>query len=198
MDKSSDLTYSFEQKEKLARRIQKLKKEKHFCDIQDIITRHNPEINITTNPSGHFMYFQNLRTETYFVIEKYFKKVTMGQFLSESSDTYSTQNTHSETKRDALSESKKYSSEEEHFSSNPKLKYSNREKNLIKRKNYDKQINGDTQSSYYSSTGDTVLQDSDCHVDSTNSNTNITNNTVNAIATITADADKLTEKIFVK
>ncbi|AYV76689.1 MAG: hypothetical protein Terrestrivirus11_30 [Terrestrivirus sp.] len=202
MDKSSELTYSFEQKEKLARRIQKLKKEKHFCDIQDIITKHNPEINITTNPSGHFMYFQNLRTETYFAIEKYIKKVTMGQFLSESSDAYSTQNTHSETKKDTLSESKKYSSEEEHFSSNPKLKYSNREKNLIKRKNYDKQINGDNQSSYYSSAGDTVLQDSDCHIDGTNSNTNvttiITNNTVTAIATITADADKLTEKIFVK
>src|SRR5437660_892093 len=103
MDKISELTYSFEQKEKLARRIQKLKKEKHFIDIQDIIMKHNPDINITTNPSGHFMYFQNLRVETYFAIEKYIKKVTMGQFLSESSETYSTQNSHSESRKDTLS-----------------------------------------------------------------------------------------------
>lgn len=58
----SDLTdYSFEQKERLARRIQKLKKRRYLSDIESIIIKHNPNLDITTNPSGKFMYFQDLK-----------------------------------------------------------------------------------------------------------------------------------------
>jgi hypothetical protein len=240
---NSESTYSFEQKEKLARRIQKLKKEKHFFDIQDIITKHNPDINITTNPSGHFMYFQNLRFETYYAIEKYIKKVTMGQFLSETSETYSTQNTQSDSRKTYLSDSvsetpknkdsliddiKKYSSEDEPFSTNPKLKYSNREKNLIKRKNYDKQINGSLcdnislesnvsilsdNTEKITTNNDNILQDSDCYKtlsveinkdesDSANNNLNILPQIRQYCTDSSTSVDitdiKQTEKIFVK
>ena len=129
--------YSFEQKEKLARRIQKLKKEKHFADIRDIIIKYNPDINITTNPSGHFMYFQNLRNDTYFAIEKYIKKVSVIKYVSESNDTFNTENSQND---DKIVSSLSNMSEDEQFSDNPRLKYSNREKNLIKRKNYDELI----------------------------------------------------------
>lgn len=130
--------YSFEQKEKLARKIQKLKKEKHFMDITDIITKYNPDINITTNPSGHFMYFQNLKHETYHAIEKYIKKVSVVKYVSENSENFNTQNSHINVISSFNSESN--ISEDEQYTDNPKLRYSNREKNLIKRKNYDELI----------------------------------------------------------
>lgn len=162
-----EITYSFDQKEKLARKIQKLKKDKYFIDVFDIILKYNPDINITTNPSGHFMYFQNLKTETYQAIEKYIKKITMGQLISDSNGS---------TSNKLLSESIKQSSDDETISYNPKLKYSNREKNLMKRKIYDKQLNSEVPTSYYTTssyssantTTDNILQDSD------NVNLNIT------------------------
>ena len=121
--------YSFEQKERLARRIQKLKKQKYVSAIEDIITKHNPQLDITTNPSGKFMYFQDLRKETYHALEKYVRKILKLRTLSETSDNqYS-------------SEIIKYSEDDDPFSNNSKLKYSNKERNLIKRKIYDKQVN---------------------------------------------------------
>ena len=144
--------YSFEQKEKLAKKIQKLKKEKNFMDIMDIISKYNPDINITTNPSGQFMYFQNLKAETYYVIEKYIKKVSVVRYVSENSETFNTQNSHINSIISAISENSENSeitensenrttlSDEEKFSDNPRLKYSNKERNLIKRKNYDELI----------------------------------------------------------
>ena len=137
-----EFEYSFEQKEKLAKQIQRLKKKQHFIDIQNIITKYNPDINITTNQSGHFMYFQNLKTDTYIAIDKYIKKITIKRFLSENSDNTETQNMNSNNEKN-LDDIKKYSSEIEPFTDNHRLKYSNREKNLIKRKNYDDQICGE-------------------------------------------------------
>lgn len=135
-----EIEYSFEQKEKLVEQIQKLKKEQHFIDILEIITKHNPDINITENQNKKLMYFQNLKPITYIEIEKYIKKTTIKRFLSKSSDNTDTQNTHinSENLQDDM---KKSSTDNEPFSDNPRLKYSNKEKNLIKRKKYDEQIN---------------------------------------------------------
>jgi len=137
--KNEQAEYSFEQKERLARRIQKLKKPQYYMEIENIITKHNPELNITSNPSGKFMYFQNLKKETYYALEKYVRKILKLRTLSETSENiqYSP-------------ELVKYSEEDDPYSSNatnfgnPKLRYSNKEKNLIKRKEYDKQIS-DTQ-----------------------------------------------------
>lgn len=128
----SDLTdYSFEQKERLARRIQKLKKRRYLSDIESIIIKHNPNLDITTNPSGKFMYFQDLKKETYYALDKYVRKILKFRTLSETSENtqYS-------------SELTKYSEgDDDPFSNNPKLRYSNKERNLIKRKLYDKHVN---------------------------------------------------------
>lgn len=124
-----DEDYSFEQKERLARRIQKLKKPKYYAEIERIITEYNPELDITTNPSGKFMYFQNLRQETYHVLDEYVHKIIRQRELSETSEgtKYS-------------SEVAKYSEDEDPFSRNSRLRYSNKERNLIKRKIYDRSI----------------------------------------------------------
>lgn len=114
--------FTFEQKEKLARKIQKLKNGKYYCDVHNIIKNHNPNINITTNSSGHYMYFHNLSAITYNELDKYINNVSKKKekMLNEATiDSYNIINT-----------------ENEQFSGNPRLRYSNQEKNLIKRKNY--------------------------------------------------------------
>ena len=121
--------YTFEQKERLARRIQKLKKQKYLIDIENIITKYNPNLDITTNPHGKFMYFQDLKKETYYKLEKYVQKILKLKTLSETSDNQYN------------SDLSKYSEDDDQFTNNPKLRYSNKERNLIKRKLYDKQIN---------------------------------------------------------
>ena len=128
---SSELPdYSFEQKERLARRIQKLKKQKYLTDIESIIIKHNDDLDITTNPHGKFMYFQDLKKETYYALEKYVRKILKLKTISETSDN-----------AQYTSEIIKYSEDDDPFSNNPKLRYSNKERNLIKRKIYDRQIN---------------------------------------------------------
>lgn len=120
--------YSFEQKERLARRIQKLRKHKYLNDIQNIITKYNQDLDITSNPSGKFMYFQNLKKETYYVLDKYVQKILRLKALSETNDAaqYS-------------SEITRYS-EDDVFVNDPAVRYSNTERNIIKRKIYDRQI----------------------------------------------------------
>lgn len=124
--------YSFEQKERLARRIQKLRKQMYISDIESIIIKYNPDLDITTNPHGKFMYFQDLKKETYYKLERYVRKILKIKTLSETSEN-----------PQHISEIIKYSEDDEPFSNNPKLRYSNKERNLIKRKIYDKQINGE-------------------------------------------------------
>lgn len=136
--------YSFEQKERLARRIQKIRKQKYLYDIEDIILKHNPDLDVTTNPSGKFMYFQDLSKETYYALDKYIRKLLKLQTLSESENTqYS-------------SEITRYSEDEDPFSNNLRLRYSNKEKNLIKRKIYDDQINNQTSENINSTDNDNI------------------------------------------
>ncbi|AYV83574.1 MAG: hypothetical protein Hyperionvirus8_58 [Hyperionvirus sp.] len=128
--------FSFEQKERLARRIQKLKKPKYYLEIEKIITDNNPQLDITENPSGKFMYFQNLTSETYVALEKYVRKILKVRVASLSEDggvlKLSSPALSSENAEDPfLSNS----------TGNGKLKYSNKERNLIKRKMYDEEIN---------------------------------------------------------
>lgn len=132
--------YTFEQKERLARRIQKLKKQKYLSDIENIIIKYNPDIDITTNPHGKFMYFQDLKKETYYKLEKYVQRILKLKTLSETSDN-----------TQYMSDIIKYSEEDDPFSNNPKLRYSNKERNLIKRKIYDKQINEGSDSEHETS-----------------------------------------------
>ena len=58
-------------KERLAKRISKLKKRKYFDDIIMIIKKHNPKIEITSNNNGCYLYFHNLVESTYQELENY-------------------------------------------------------------------------------------------------------------------------------
>jgi len=118
--------YTHEKKEKLVEKINQMKQKKDFIKILEIIKKRE---NKPTKEIGNttLMFFHDLKDETYNEINKYIKKVNK----LNKKDTDSNEQ-----------EYKPYSSDE--FNStghiSPNLKYSNREKNLIKRTRYDKNL----------------------------------------------------------
>ena len=122
----NDKSYTFEDLAKLKNDIEKIKNKKFLTEIKNIIVSLNPDISITRNENGLYMHFHNLTPETYHSIKTYIKKYknnnTINKIESDSSDCFT------------------YSTVEYPFEGNSKLKYSNKEKNLIKRKQYDKEL----------------------------------------------------------
>lgn len=108
-------TYTSEQKKQLAKRIESVKKSEDLAEIYKIIKRDNPVC--IENANGSFMHFHKLRDETYNNLENYLNtiKKTPVQTLSMEYTPYSNED-----------ESNEYS--------DSKLRFSNKEKNLIKRK----------------------------------------------------------------
>jgi len=117
-------SYSYDKKKRLADKIAKLKKKEDMIHILEIIYENNK--NITENQNGLFLLFDKLDDNTYLKIENYLKGVSK-----------KTTSDGPEKK-----EYKSYFSDDfsEQSSLNPKLKYSNKEKNLIKRNRYDNYI----------------------------------------------------------
>ena len=88
------------------------------------------------NNNGVFMFFHKLKNETYIKIDDELKKISASKKSNTESDN---------------SENRKYTPyAADEFPSqkgiSPKLKFSNREKSLIKRRRYDKNINKDVES----------------------------------------------------
>ena len=118
--------YSKDNKERLVTKINKLGKKEHFVSVFNIIQKHEQkpvkEIGNTTT-----MFFHDLKDDTYREIDKFLKLVSKKKTTTET-----TENT----------EYKPYSQDEYPLQKNisPKLKYSNKEKNLIKRRQYDENL----------------------------------------------------------
>jgi len=131
--------YTHNDKKRLADKISTIKKKEYLFRILNII---KDETNsITSNNNGLFMYFHNLSDITYDkisdIIEEYDSEydcldkeykifVTKASYKPYSTDDLPSQTTMS-----------------------PKLKYSNKERNLLKRKHYDSRISSDTSDIYY-------------------------------------------------
>ncbi len=122
-------------KKKLANKIKKIKKKDDVAKILNIILDDNPSY--MENKNGLFMFFHKLNDSTYEKIENELKLINKRK-------KYYTESINSETVSDKK-EYKPYTQDE--FPSqqgiSPKLKFSNREKSLIKRRRYDKHINAD-------------------------------------------------------
>jgi hypothetical protein len=139
-----NIEYTHSDMEKMARVISKIKKKQHLQEIKKIIKNNNPELSITKNSYGLFMYFHNLTPVTYQLLDKFIKKIT-----AKKSDS------------DALSsEYVPYSHTEYPFEGNSKLKYSNKEKNLIKKKDYDHQLKKENAEVVESATSDLFIKKS--------------------------------------
>lgn len=159
MNKNNTATkYSHKKKKRLAEKISLIKDKKTLATIFGYIYEDNKDV--TENNNSIFMYFHKLTDETYAKIDKEIKKNNKRKKKSNdstSSDNYSEKKEFKPYSHDEFPSQKNFS---------PKLKLSNREKNLIKRKIYDYDINID-------STNDVVYQqfgtDSTDSIDRSNS-----------------------------
>jgi len=124
-----EVIYTHKMKQKLADRISKLKKKEQFVAVYEII--HEDNNKVTENQNGLFLLFDKLDNSTYYKIDIYLQSLTKSKY----------QDTH---------QLKKYSSyvldefpDQEKL--NSKLKYSNTEKNIIKRQRYNKNALSESQ-----------------------------------------------------
>lgn len=119
----NDTIYTFEKMDKIRRDIEKIKNKKFLNEVRNIILTFNPNISITKNENGIYLYFHNLKHQTYTALTTHIKKY---KSLNEINKVESIDS-------DCIT----YSNIDYPFEGNSKLKYSNREKNIIKRKMYD-------------------------------------------------------------
>ena len=120
--------YTIEDLEKLIDRISKIKSTEHKEYIRDIIKHHNPEINITENKNGLWIRFDNLTKQTYTDISNYLKKISKPSLHKDSNSEINSSDTIQTAYDDCP------------YNHNTKLKYSNKEKTLIKRNTYEKEL----------------------------------------------------------
>lgn len=138
--------YSYEKKKRMAETISKLKKN-DMREILKIIYEDNK--NITENQNGLFMLFNKLDNTTYCKIDNYLKLIKKKKNNNQTTSENKTQDENSSVEHDQL---------------DPKLKYSNKEKNIIKRQRYDSQLNSENNSDsriVYKKFDVSILSDSD-------------------------------------
>jgi len=135
-------SYPFEKKQKLADKISVMTDKPTLRKIRDIIKTENPEATSKKNSNGYLMYFQNYTDDTYVKIEKLLNKIEKDRLE---------QQTRSITE---MSDNMLMSSDDpntDYTLSRTRLRYSNREKRLIKRQQYedvihDQQIDSENES----------------------------------------------------
>jgi hypothetical protein len=118
--------YSYEDMVKLRNEIHKIKNKDILLAIKNIIIDNNPSHSITKNENGLYLCFHNLIPETYSKISSYIKSSNKTSKLNSNkseNDNITTDVNNSPT-----------------FDTRSKLKYSNKEKSLIKRKIYDNEL----------------------------------------------------------
>lgn len=125
--------YTHEQRQKLADSIRKLRKKDHMIKIAEIIYEDNK--NITENTNGLFMFFHKLNDTTYYKIDMYLRTLARKKANTDSDINKS----ETDSEKNTLS---KYHSQSDLYDDNneAKLKYSNKERNLIKRHRYEEQL----------------------------------------------------------
>lgn len=131
----NQISYPFEKKKRLASKISNMRNKTHLRKIKKIIFEENPNITARKNSQGYLMFFHNYNDSTYHKLEKILNKikeidlVKQTQSLTETSDNM------------MLSSEEPYVTD--YSKARTRLRYSNREKRLIKRKIYEEIIKND-------------------------------------------------------
>lgn len=130
-------SYSYEKKKRLADKISKIKKKEDMVKVLEIIYEDNK--NITENQNGLFMLFHNLDDATYIKLEAYLKTLSKRKNINSVTS-------------ESISEKKEFKSyvQDDLIQDGINMKYSNKERNLIKRSRYDSIKNSEN-------TSDTVV-----------------------------------------
>lgn len=149
--------YSIDEKKRLAEKIEKTQNKERIDKIKKIIFKENPDVSVTKNSSGMLIYFHNLTDRTYTKILKVFEDAeyskisTLKKNITDANDLLMTE------VGDLTIETEN------------RYRLSNKEKNLLKRSQYEKDIGLTEEPDVYLSDDE---KDSRGLLDS-NSNTNI-------------------------
>jgi hypothetical protein len=146
--------YSYRSKEILASKISKITKKKDLVTIFNILTENNinNNTNYVENDNGLFFLFHDLKPEIYIKLDEYISTAypelnnNNEKSLSPLSSENNTDDNNTIEQEEIELETDNYSIEQSTDntitkSDVKKIKYTNKEKNLIKRHNYDKKIN---------------------------------------------------------
>lgn len=121
--------YTTSKKEKLIDKIGELEKKDDYMEIYKIIQKRSKKP-VKKVGESIMMFFHDLEEETYAELDKFLKKTVKTNKIDKTNSEYT-------------EDYKAYSNDEfpDQKIVSAKLKYSNREKNLIKRKRYDETLN---------------------------------------------------------
>ena len=128
--------YSHTKKKKLAEKLEKLTNKKDLKIVKQIININNPNMDVLKKSSCVLMYFHNLTDKTYVELDDYITK----KLLKECAKKVQHMNELESAMSDDLHDVSSANSGNEQEKKN-KYKYSNKEKNLIRRKKYEKALN---------------------------------------------------------
>lgn len=132
MTDTNELTYPAEKKKRLASKISRMRNKNNLKCIRKILFDENPELDVSKNKTGQLMFFQNCTYETYIKLEKF---ITL---LEEKKLSKSMKE--SDSIRQTLSSEMDDTTVTDYTTSRTRLRYSNHEKKLIRRKKYEKII----------------------------------------------------------
>lgn len=119
----SNKKFAYDDLTELVRQIENIKKKSLLNEIRDIIFNSNPDLKYTENSNGIYFHFHNLNQETYSKLDKFLKKNKHLIIEEDSTENYfEVKNNKDKDETDFLTG------------------FSNREKNLIKRRLYDTAI----------------------------------------------------------
>ena len=128
--------FSIDDKKDLANRIQKIKRKKYLKKIMKIIIKNNEKY--LENNNGVYMFFHNLKNETYSELEICLKSI---EKKIKNKSNLTNESPLSDTKYKPYIEKNNNILNQSNI-----LRLSNTEKNLIKRKAYDKKIENNSKS----------------------------------------------------
>lgn len=132
MTDNNELIYPSEKKKRLANKISRMRNKNNLKRIRKILFDENPQLDVSKNKTGQLMFFQNCTYETYVKLEKF---VTL---LEEKKLSKSMKE--SDSIRQTLSSEMDDTTVTDYTTSRTRLRYSNHEKKLIRRKKYEKII----------------------------------------------------------
>lgn len=119
--------YSIDDKREMANKIHNITNKNYLLKIKNIIINENPNLPLTYNSNGVVFYFHNLSESTYIHIDELFIKID-NKHLSDFTKSLS----------DSPTPILSYDIDPfNDINSNNKYKLSNKEKNIIKRKQYE-------------------------------------------------------------
>jgi hypothetical protein len=134
--------FTFEQKKKLKDQIEKVRNKKDSFEILKIIQDNNESCKTRESNKKTLLFFHNFTNKTYHKLDDYITALKKKRKANSNKDS---------NLSDTMSDYKPYSADD--FPSqngfSPNLRFSNREKNIIKRKIYDSEINDDSDDIVY-------------------------------------------------